>query len=145
MLARIFAKACSPPSLSASLSRSRKTLVCFLPPSPLSLSASQHSCFARHLNALPIYTFLRTAFVRCQLLHSNLAHTPVLTASPRVLHCHGICCLVSRLSNTRCHAGELVTDSGVMNLQRNAILFMRRDEVEPLIRQGVLEHVQASA
>lgn len=41
--------------------------------------------------------------------------------------------------------GELVTDSGVMNLQRNTTLFMRRDEVEPLIRQGVLEHVQASA
>jgi hypothetical protein len=31
-----------------------------------------------------------------------------------------------------------------MNLQRNTTLFMRRDEVEPLIRQGVLEHMQAS-
>ncbi len=42
------------------------------------------------------------------------------------------------------YLGELVTDSGVMNLQRNTTLFMRRDEVEPLIRQGVLEHMQAS-
>lgn len=41
-------------------------------------------------------------------------------------------------------AGELMTDAGVMNLQRNMTLFMRRDEVEPLIRQGVLEHVQTS-
>jgi GINS complex subunit 1 len=40
--------------------------------------------------------------------------------------------------------GELMTESGVMKLQRNNILFMRRDEVEPLIHQGVLEHVQAS-
>ena len=37
-----------------------------------------------------------------------------------------------------------MTDAGVMNLQRNMTLFMRRDEVEPLIRQGVLEHVQTS-
>jgi hypothetical protein len=35
-----------------------------------------------------------------------------------------------------------MTESGVMNLQRNTTLFMRCDEVEPLIRQGVLEHVQ---
>ena len=40
--------------------------------------------------------------------------------------------------------GELMAESGVMKLQRNNILFMRRDEVEPLIHQGVLEHVQAS-
>merc|ERR1712216_812558 len=37
--------------------------------------------------------------------------------------------------------GELMTESGVMKLRRNNILFMRRDEVEPLIHQGVLEHV----
>jgi len=44
----------------------------------------------------------------------------------------------------RRRAGELMTDAGVMNLHRNTTLFMRRDEVEPLIRQGVLEHMQTS-
>jgi hypothetical protein len=42
------------------------------------------------------------------------------------------------------HTGEMMTDAGVMNLQRNATLFMRRDQVEPLIRQGIVEHVQTS-
>jgi hypothetical protein len=37
-----------------------------------------------------------------------------------------------------------MTDSGSINLQRNTVVFMKRDEVEPLIRQGVLEHLQTS-
>jgi hypothetical protein len=37
-----------------------------------------------------------------------------------------------------------MTESGSFNLQKNTVAFMKRDEVEPLIRQGVLEQLQTS-
>ena len=35
--------------------------------------------------------------------------------------------------------GEITTDSGTVNLQKNTVHFLRRSDVELLIRQGVLE------
>ena len=49
-----------------------------------------------------------------------------------------------KMTRERSCAGELMTDSGSVNLQRNTVAFMKRDEVEPLIRQGVLEQLQTS-
>ena len=62
--------------------------------------------------------------------------------APPFLLCVNV--ILGMFIDERRRAGELMTDAGVMNLHRNTTLFMRRDEVEPLIRQGVLEHLQTS-
>nr|CCA25651.1 DNA replication complex GINS protein PSF1 putative [Albugo laibachii Nc14] len=38
--------------------------------------------------------------------------------------------------------GELMTESGVINLQANSTHFLRRFDAEPLIRQGLLQHLE---
>lgn len=38
--------------------------------------------------------------------------------------------------------GELMTESGVVNLEANSTHFLRRFDAEPLIRQGLLQHLE---
>lgn len=37
--------------------------------------------------------------------------------------------------------GEIMTESGVVVLQKNTTHFLPRTDVEPLIRQGILQHI----
>lgn len=38
--------------------------------------------------------------------------------------------------------GEIVTDKGTVNLKKNTVHYLRRTDVELLIRQGVLEQTE---
>jgi GINS complex subunit 1 len=37
--------------------------------------------------------------------------------------------------------GEIMTENGTIMLEKDSQHFLRRSDVEPLIRQGILEHI----
>lgn len=41
--------------------------------------------------------------------------------------------------------GKVMTDSGPVNLEKGTILFLRRSQVEPFVREGKVEHVLQDA
>ncbi|KJE95599.1 Psf1, variant [Capsaspora owczarzaki ATCC 30864] len=50
------------------------------------------------------------------------------------------------LAEVRCltNEGEIVTENGTIVLRKNSTLFLRRSDVDMLIRQGLVEHVHST-
>ncbi|GAB5029706.1 dna replication complex gins protein psf1 [Nannochloropsis oceanica] len=76
-----------------------------------------------------------------KLLSEYMGHYPLLDLTGSILPPKEMCIEVRVLAD----CGEVMTDQGPVNLKKGTNHFLRRADVEGLIRQGLLQHVPSAS